>query len=93
VSWPLGCDNNGPNVGIDSTPVIDITSNTIYLIAYTQDSTGPAYRIHALDLGNLTDKVNLAGVSASHTPPPAKIAGPVLRAGFTGVLVTGMHIR
>lgn len=67
VSWPLGCVNNGPNVGIDSTPVIDITINTLYLIAYTQDSTGPAYRIHALDLGNLTDKMSPVLVSASHT--------------------------
>ncbi len=28
VAMPLGCDNNGPNVGINSTPVIDLTSNT-----------------------------------------------------------------
>ena len=51
VGMPLGCNNNGPNVGIDSTPVIDIGSNTIYLIAYTQESTGPTYWLHALDLG------------------------------------------
>jgi hypothetical protein len=67
VSSPLGCNNNGPNVGIDSTPVIDIGSNTLYLIAYTQDSTGPAYRIHALDLGSLTDKMTPTVVSGSHT--------------------------
>jgi len=67
VSSPLGCNNNGPNVGIDSTPVIDVSSNTIYLTAYTQDSTGPAYRVHALDLGNLTDKVAPMVVNASHT--------------------------
>lgn len=67
VGSPLGCSNNGPNVGIDSTPVIDISTNTLYLIAYTQDSTGPAYRLHALDLGNLTDKVAAQLISASHT--------------------------
>ena len=67
VSSPLGCNNNGPNVGVDSTPVIDISSNTIYVMAYTQDATGPAYRIHALDLGSLTDKVTPTIVSASHT--------------------------
>ncbi|HTC47705.1 MAG TPA: hypothetical protein VK722_10315 [Candidatus Aquilonibacter sp.] len=67
VSWPLGCNNNGPNVGIDSTPVIDASVNTLYVMAYTQDSTGPAYRIHALDLGSLTDKITPAVVSASHT--------------------------
>src|SRR5580693_1642623 len=67
VSWPLGCYNNGSKVGINSTPVIDLTSNTLYVVIYTQDSTGPAYRIHALDLGSLTDKVSPQLVVASHT--------------------------
>src|ERR1022692_2444926 len=66
VSAPFGCPNSGPNIGITSTPVIDTGSGTLYLIAYTQDSTGPAYRVHALDLGNLTDKVTPQVVSASH---------------------------
>ena len=34
---------------------------------YTQDANGPAYRIHALDLGSLTDKVAPQVVVASHT--------------------------
>jgi len=67
VGFPLGCSNNGPNVGINSTPVIDLTSNTLYVVIYTQDSTGPAYRIHALDLGSLTDKVAPQLITASHT--------------------------
>ena len=67
VSMPLGCNNNGPNVGINSTPVIDLSSNTLYVVVYTQDSTGPNYRIHALDLGSLTDKVAPEVIVASHT--------------------------
>jgi hypothetical protein len=67
VGSPLGCTNNGPNVGINSTPVIDLTSNTLYVLIYTQDSSGPAYRIHALDLGSLTDKITPQLVVASHT--------------------------
>jgi len=67
VAKPLGCGNNGPNVGITSTPVIDTTSGTLYLIAYTQDSTGPAYRLHAMDLGSLADKVTPQVVTGSHT--------------------------
>ncbi len=67
VSQPLGCNNNGPNVGINSTPVIDLSSNTLYVVIYTQDSTGPAYRVHALDLGSLTDKVTPQVIVASHT--------------------------
>lgn len=67
VSYPLGCTNNGPNVGINSTPVIDLSSNTMYVMVYTQDSTGPTYRIHALDLGSLTDRVTAQVVAGSHT--------------------------
>ena len=67
VPMPLGCNNNGPNVGINSTPVIDLGSNTLYVMVYTQDLTGPAYRLHALDLGSLTDKVTPQVVTASHT--------------------------
>jgi hypothetical protein len=67
VRFPLGCSNNGPNVGINSTPVIDLTSNTLYVTVYTQDTSGPAYRIHALDLGSLTDKVAPQVIVASHT--------------------------
>lgn len=67
VPMPLGCNNNGPNVGINSTPVIDLSSSTLYVIAYTQDNTGPTYRAHALDLGSLTDKVTPQIVTASHT--------------------------
>lgn len=66
VSFPLGCGNNGPNVGINSTPVIDLSSNTLYVIIYTQDKTGPAFRLHALDLGSLTDKVAPQVVTATH---------------------------
>ncbi len=67
VKLPLGCGNNGPNVGITSTPVIDTGSSTLYLMAYTQDSTGPTYRLHALNLGNLTDTMTPVVVTASHT--------------------------
>ncbi len=66
VSYPLGCTNNGPNVGINSTPVIDPSSNTLYVMIYTQDPSGPAYRLHALDLGSLTDNVTPQVVTASH---------------------------
>jgi hypothetical protein len=67
VQYPLGCNNNGPNVGINSTPVIDPVSSTLYVVIYTQDSPGSTYRIHALDLGSLTDKVPAQIVGAAHT--------------------------
>ena len=68
VQYPLGCNNNGPNVGINSTPVIDPSSNTLYVMIYTQDNhTTVNFRLHALDLGSLTDKVTPQVVVASHT--------------------------
>lgn len=67
VRWPLGCQQNGPNVGITSTPVIDLTSGTLYVMAYTQEATTRAYQLHALDLGSLEDKVPPQTVTASHT--------------------------
>src|ERR1035438_9945141 len=66
VRYPLGCGNNGPNVGINSTPVIDASSNTLYVMVYTQDAKSPNYRLHAFDLGSLTDKVAAQLVTASH---------------------------
>ena len=38
VTYPLGCTQNGPNVGITSTPVIDLAAGTLYVMAYTQDA-------------------------------------------------------
>lgn len=67
VPTPLGCNNNGPNVGINGTPVIDLANNTMYVIIYTQDSGGPTYRIHELDLSSLADKITPVVVTASHT--------------------------
>ncbi len=66
VTYPLGCNNNGPHVGISSTPVIDTSTNTMYLIAYTEVKKTPTYTLHALNLGNLTDTVTPEVVSASH---------------------------
>ena len=61
------CGNNGPNVGINGTPVIDLPSNTMYVIIYTYEGGVPIYRIHALNLSDLTDKVPPVMVKASHT--------------------------
>jgi hypothetical protein len=67
LSLPGKCNNNGPNVGITSTPVIDPGSNTLYVMTYTQGPSAPSYTLHALDLGSLTDKVTPQVVAASQT--------------------------
>jgi hypothetical protein len=67
VVQPQGCGRNNPDVGINSTPVIDLTSNILYVMVYTQQSSGPAYFLHALSLGSLTDLVTPQLVTGSHT--------------------------
>jgi hypothetical protein len=46
----IGCSDIVPEVGITSTPVIDVSSNTIYVVAKTDDSGTVNQRIHALDI-------------------------------------------
>jgi hypothetical protein len=54
VVSPTG--NINGNVGIESTPVIDLTSNTIYLVSYTAEKGGDIYRLHALDIASGAEK-------------------------------------
>jgi hypothetical protein len=61
---PSGCNNNSAVVGITSTPVIDTTSNTFYVMIYTYENNTPIYRLHALDLATLADKLPPAVVRA-----------------------------
>ncbi len=65
TALPGQCGNNGPNVGINSTPVIDLTSQTLYVVTYTYESSNPIFRIHTLDLSTLTDKVTPVVITAS----------------------------
>ena len=70
VPTPLGCSNNGPNVGINGTPVIDPVAKTLYVIAYVEGANGapPTYQLHALNLSTLADQPNSPlTVAASHT--------------------------
>jgi hypothetical protein len=67
VPAPFGCSINGPNVGIDSTPVIDLSANALYVIAAYVNGSSPSHQIHALNLTDLTDKPGSpVTVAASH---------------------------
>lgn len=65
VPLPLGCNNNGPNVGINSTPVIDLGAQRMYVIAYI-NGAAPTYQIFALRLDTLADAVPAVTVTATH---------------------------
>lgn len=47
-------------IGILPTPVIDASTNTMYVAAYTQDSSSGPYhwKLHALDIGSGAEKFN-----------------------------------
>ncbi len=59
-----GCGNNSSYVGINGTPVIDRAANTMYVLTYVFQAGATLYRLHALNLGDLTDRAAVP-VSAS----------------------------
>jgi hypothetical protein len=68
VPTPLGCPSGaGPNVGINSTPVIDVAANALYVVAYTLISGNPTYQLFALNLNDLTNIIPPVTITASHT--------------------------
>ncbi len=62
---PGQCNNNGPSVGITSTPVINTANGTMYLIADTYENGQAVFRVHAVSLTTLQDNVPPMVVSAS----------------------------
>ena len=64
---PGACGNNAPFLGIQSTPAIDVASGTMWLISYTLENSQPVYRLHALGLSTLADKMPSVVVTASAT--------------------------
>ncbi len=64
---PMSCGTNSPHVGIKGTPFIDVTGQTLYVIAYTLISGTPTYQLFALNLKDLTNRIAPVTVAASHT--------------------------
>ncbi len=64
---PGQCYNNAPSIGVDSTPVISIPNQALYVIVDTFENGAPVFRLHALGLGTLQDLVQPVVVTASHT--------------------------
>jgi hypothetical protein len=61
------CPTNASTIGIGSTPVIDTSTNSMYVISFGVESGSPTYRLHALDLSTLADTVPPVKVGATHT--------------------------
>ena len=69
-----------PEIGITSTPVIDLPSSTLYVVSETYENRAAIFRIHALDLATGQEKAN----------SPTQIQGsvPGTGAGSGGGLLT-----
>ena len=63
-------DGISPVLGITSTPVIDVTTNTLYVLA--DISTGPSFYLHALDITSGAEKFG----------GPVQVTGSVLGTGW-----------
>lgn len=61
------CRNSGDRIGIAGTPVIDTASRTLYAVAYMLERKKPVYRLYALALDTLADRVSPALVAATQT--------------------------
>jgi hypothetical protein len=62
------------NVGVESTPAIDLSSNTIYLVARTKENGTYVQRLHAIDILSGSEKPNspvLISASVKGTAPDA----------------------
>jgi hypothetical protein len=55
-STDISCNDMTPEIGITGTPVIDSSSNTMYLVAYTKENGNLIYRLHAIDITTGQDK-------------------------------------
>ena len=71
-AFQLGCTDIIPEYGITGTPVIDLSTNTLYAVAETLENNGTSYakRLHALDITTGAEKPGSPIlISASVTVP------------------------
>ena len=66
ASLPNRCPDNGPNIGIASTPVISVANDALYVITDTYENSTPVFRIHSLRLEDLQDNVSSVVVAPVH---------------------------
>jgi hypothetical protein len=64
---PGQCGNNATTVGINSTPVIDPANKVMYFVTYTWENSAAVYRIHEMNLVDLSEKIPSVVVTASNT--------------------------
>jgi hypothetical protein len=73
-----GSNDLSPEIGITSTPVIDVPSGIIYVCAKSKSASGYAHRLHALQLASGTDAITPAEITAPNFVPLFHMQRPAL---------------
>jgi len=63
-----GCGLLSPEIGITSTPVIDLTAKTIWVSAKTKENGGYVHRLHALDIETGDEQANSPVIITASAP-------------------------
>jgi len=76
-----------PEIGITSTPVIDPTTNTIYVVAETKENGGYIFRLHALDITTGAEKFGGPTLITASVPGTGggSVSGQVAFSGKTQI--------
>jgi hypothetical protein len=92
-----GCGDIVPEIGITGTPVIDPSTNTLYVVANTKENGSYVQRLHALDVATGAEKfggpVEIQATSAGQTFNPLianQRAGLLFQSGMV-YIVWGSH--
>ncbi|HTW74863.1 MAG TPA: hypothetical protein VMD56_08100 [Steroidobacteraceae bacterium] len=82
-SDPRGCGQVTPEIGITSTPVIDMSAGpdgTLFVVAMSKDGSGNYYqRLHALDLLTLADRIAPQTIQATASGNGPNSSGGMLQ--------------
>jgi hypothetical protein len=84
-SADTGCGLLTPEIGITSTPVIDIVARTMWFTAKTKESGAYIHRLHAIDIAT--------GVERPNSPVVVTASAPGSGAGSVGGVITMDPLR
>src|SRR4051794_16915866 len=90
-SSDVGCGDLAPDIGITSTPVVDTTTHTVYVVAksYVSGTSGAAqWQMHALDLATGAERPNFpVTISGNADNAPGQTFNPRTELQRPGLLL------